>query len=146
MNKTFQTITTILIIVLLFLLMWVFISYYTSPVEIKETNKNINSNVPSPNVQVPVNNSSIISDVSSDLLVDNETTTPPSQTVTEIIKDTNMEGSVIISSDPNISNSEKQQVLNEIDEALSELLVVVDSVTTVDETRLGIEEEVEVQP
>lgn len=146
MNKTFQTITTILIIVLLFLLMWVFISYYTSPVEIKETNKNINSNVPSPNVQVPVNNSSIISDVSSDLLVDNETITPPSQTVTEIIKDTNMEGSVIISSDPNISNSEKQQVLNEIDEALSELLVVVDSVTTVDETRLGIEEEVEVQP
>lgn len=146
MNKTFQTITSILIIVLLFLLMWVFISYYTSPVEIKETNKNINANVPAPDVQVPVNNDSIIQDVSSNLLANNETITPPSQTVTEIIKDTNMEGSVIISSDPNISNSEKQQVLNEIDEALSELLVVVDSVTTVDETRLGIEEEVEVQP
>ena len=68
---------------------------------------------------------------------------------TDIIKENttdNQEGSsVIISSDPNISNAEKQQILTELDEALSELLIVVDSVTIVDETRLGIDEEVEVQ-
>lgn len=144
MNKMFQTITSILIIILLFLLMWVFISYYTSPTETKESNFTTNVNIPSPKVQIPIIDSENQLEPSS--TIGEEKVEQPSQTVTDGIKEKNPETSVIISSNPNTSNAEKQQVLNEIDEALSELLLVVDSVTVVDETRLGIEEGVEVQP
>ncbi len=144
MNKMFQTITSILIIILLFLLMWVFISYYTSPTETKESNFTTNANIPSPKVQIPIIDSENQLEPSS--TIGEEKVEQPSQTVTDGIKEKNPETSVIISSNPNTSNAEKQQVLNEIDEALSELLLVVDSVTVVDETRLGIEEGVEVQP
>lgn len=147
MNKMFQTITSVLIIVLLFLLMWVFISYYTSPVETRETNFTINNNVPSPDIQIPItsdiDNQNQLEKSSTD---GEEITKQTPQTVTDTINEKNPETSVIISSSPNTSNAEKQQVLNEIDEALSELLLVVDSVRVVDETRLGIEEGVEVQP
>ena len=47
---------------------------------------------------------------------------------------------VMISSSEKTSNTEKQEVLNEIDNALMELLQVVDKVQPVDETRLGIDE------
>lgn len=52
---------------------------------------------------------------------------------------------LILSSDSNISNNEKKEVLKELDQTLMELLEVVDSVQTVDETRL-ITGESEVQP
>ena len=47
---------------------------------------------------------------------------------------------MVITSSEEISNNEKQEVLNEIDKALMDLLQVVDSVKPVDETRLGIDE------
>lgn len=144
MNKKFQTITSILIILLLFLLMWVFISYYTSPIEQKETNFNINANIPSPSISVPANPDFSSQTIPYEPSTKTEGSNQPGQTVTDIIKETNP-GSVIISSNSETSNAEKQQVLNEIDDALNELLLVIDSVTVVDETRLGIEEEVEVQ-
>ena len=153
MNKTFQTITSVLIIVLLFLLVWVFVSYYTSPVEVEvNQSENVNNSIPTPIVQNPVvNDNETVNDNKIDNVKEDEINMTDENTssviqVTEKIDNNKNEGSVIISSDPNISNAEKQQVLTEIDEALSELLVVVDSVTTVDETRLGIDEEVEVQP
>lgn len=153
MNKTFQTITSVLIIVLLFLLVWVFVSYYTSPVEVEVNQpENVNNNIPTPIVQNPVvNDNETVNENKIDNVKEDEINITDENTssviqVTEKIDNNKNEGSVIISSDPNISNAEKQQVLTEIDEALSELLVVVDSVTTVDETRLGIDEEVEVQP
>lgn len=48
--------------------------------------------------------------------------------------------SVIISSNDEISNKEKKQVLKELDQTLMELLDVVDKVQTVDESRLTTEE------
>lgn len=48
--------------------------------------------------------------------------------------------SVIISSNDEISNKEKKQVLKELDQTLMELLDVVDKVQTVDESRLTNEE------
>lgn len=146
MNKTFQTITSILIILLLFLLMWVFISYYTSPVEPKEVSFNVNTNIPSPGIQVPANPDLIDQSLPHESLTKADEKNQSTPTVTDIIKETEPESKVIISSNSETSNAEKQQVLNEIDEALSELLLVVDSVTVVDETRLGIDEGVEVQP
>lgn len=153
MNKTFQTITSVLIIVLLFLLVWVFVSYYTSPVEVEVNQpENVNNSIPTPIVQNPVvNDNETVNENKIDNVKEDEINITDENAssviqVTEKIDNNKNEGSVIISSDPNISNAEKQQVLTEIDEALSELLVVVDSVTTVDETRLGIDEEVEVQP
>ena len=157
MNKTFQTVTSILIIILLFLLVWVFVSYYTEP---SPTNTVISEKNDINNVQSPIDDEIInITEQDNELNIDNQ---PQQDNVQDLISEfdtptitivekveqniNNNEGnSVIISSDPNISNSNKQQVLTEIDEALSELLIVVDSVTTVDETRLGIDEEVEVQ-
>lgn len=157
MNKTFQTVTSILIIILLFLLVWVFVSYYTEP---SPTNTVISEKNDINNVQSPIDDEIInITEQDNELNIDNQ---PQQDNVQDLISEfdtptitivekveqniNNNEGnSVIISSDPNISNSDKQQVLTEIDEALSELLIVVDSVTTVDETRLGIDEEVEVQ-
>lgn len=154
MNKTFQTITSVLMIILLFLLVWVFVSYYIEPaptpvIPVVNDNNNVQ-----PPIDKEINKQDDKSNVDSQQqddvpevnvdIVDN----PPPTTVVEKVDENinkNEGSSVIISSDPNISNSDKQQVLTEIDEALSELLIVVDSVTTVDETRLGIDEEVEVQ-
>ena len=168
MNKKFQTITSVLIILLLFLLIWVFISYYTSPVMVQESSKN--SNIPTPEIEIPTKNETSISNEistsnnetvidSSDKVLENVPISSnediktnvieikePNSIISEEVEDKKNESTVIISSDPNISNTEKQQILTEIDEALSELLVVVDKVQTVDETRLGIDEEVEVQP
>ena len=157
MNKTFQTVTSILIIILLFLLVWVFVSYYTEPSSTNTIDPiiNVNSNVQSPIDKEIIDSSNQDDELNNDNQpqqdnvsdVNIEIDTPTTTIVEKVEENVNKnEGSsVIISSDPNISNSDKQQVLTQIDEALSELLVVVDSVTTVDETRLGIDEEVEVQ-
>lgn len=153
MNKTFQTVTSVLIIILLFLLVWVFVSYYIEPVPdpaIPVVNDNSNVQPPIDKEYIDI---TIPSEPDIDIQQENNSSDEeeiiPNTTVTDIIKENttdNQEGSsVIISSDPNISNAEKQQILTELDEALSELLIVVDSVTIVDETRLGIDEEVEVQ-
>ncbi|MBR4110833.1 MAG: hypothetical protein IKK43_04010 [Clostridia bacterium] len=156
MNKTFQTVTSILIIILLFLLVWIFVSYYTEPSSTNIIEPVINDNN---NVQPPIDKENLDINKQDDKLssddqpqqddnpdVNVEIDTPITTVVDKIEESINKEGSsVIISSDTNTSNAEKQQVLTELDEALSELLVVVDSVTIVDETRLGIDEEVEVQ-
>lgn len=52
----------------------------------------------------------------------------------------------VITSDINTSNQEKQQVLNELDDALQGLLEVVSKVPTVDEQKLDASLESEVQP
>lgn len=155
MNKTFQTVTSVLIIILLFLLVWIFVSYYTEPspntvIPVINDNNNVQPPIDKEIIDVNKQDDKLNSDAQIqqddipdiNIEIDNPTTT----IVEKVEENINKEGtSVIISSDPNISNSDKQQVLTQIDEALSELLVVVDSVTIVDETRLGIDEEVEVQ-
>lgn len=155
MNKTFQTVTSILIIILLFLLVWVFVSYYTEPsstnivVPVIDDNNNVQPPIDKEIIDVNKQDDKLNSDAQvqqgsvPDVNIEVEI---PTTIIERVEENISKEGSgVIISSDPNISNSDKQQVLTEIDEALSELLVVVDSVTIVDETRLGIDEEVEVQ-
>ena len=52
----------------------------------------------------------------------------------------------VISSSTETSNQEKQQVLNELDDALQGLLEAVSKVPTVDETKLDASLESEVQP
>ena len=47
---------------------------------------------------------------------------------------------LIITSNDNISDKEKKEVLNELDDTLMELLDVIDSVQTIDESRLEIDE------
>ncbi len=61
------------------------------------------------------------------------------------VTDNNMQEPVI-TSDINTSNQEKQQVLNELDDALKGLLEVVGKVPTVDENKLDASLESEVQP
>ena len=63
---------------------------------------------------------------------------PPESTSNEVT-------SVIITSNDNISDKEKKEVLKELDETLMDLLDVIENVQTVDESRLPSEES-EVQP
>ena len=51
---------------------------------------------------------------------------------------------MIITSNENISDKEKKEVLQELDQTLMDLLDIVDKVQIVDESRL--EEGIEVQP
>ncbi len=154
MNNIFKIISTILMIILILVLMWVLINYYKdepvsniSPNIINQSG-NINNVIPEkkddennptilPNNEKEANNSGV--EIGNNGSEDPENGQPNNG------QDGENNDPVIITSSEQTSNAEKQEVLTEIDKTLMELLKVVDKVQTVDETRLGIDES-EVQP
>ena len=157
MNNIFKIVSTILMILLILILMWVLISYYSeepistiSPDYVSETLDTTTEKQDGLDIVIKQEN---ISDVPSeidkeidkyieDANIENEPQQVTTQAQTPNDKD---ENPVIIQSSEQTSNAEKQEVLTEIDKTLMELLQVVDKVQPVDESRLGIEES-EVQP
>ena len=154
MNNIFKIISTILMIILILVLMWVLINYYKDePVSnispnIINQSSNINNVIPEkkddgnnptilPNNEKEPNNSGV--EIGNNGSEDPENGQPNNG------QDGENNDPVIITSSEQTSNAEKQEVLTEIDKTLMELLKVVDKVQTVDETRLGIDES-EVQP
>lgn len=149
-SQSFQTISLILIFILIIALVMFFWFYYNQSSEPVA--------VPSYTVNTPIiktNPEDTTSIVSSNINESSDKTNVDVG-VTEVIRNDNaeietqethevQETQVIISSEANTSNKEKQEILNEIDNVLDELLTIVDKVQTVDETRLGIDEG-EVQP
>lgn len=175
MNKKFDIISMVLIIVLTILLITFVFNYFTKSNEIAPANTDISfedinvniSTVSGSNPFVsstPVNmekseeNKHIITSMISgeiaevqdhdsgeenlgliDNIKENEgiPTLPSSQ-----IKDANP---LIITSNDNVSDKEKKEVLKELDETLMDLLDVIETVKTVDESRLPSDGN-EVQP
>ncbi len=157
MNQKFNTISIILVVILVGLLIYVMASYYTkadpvssgAPLNMSETDILVSSGdenaIMSNYVGLEDSGDSTLipgsgSDESItsgegviDVIYNEETKTP-----------TKSDEKLIITSDENISDKEKKQVLHELDQTLMDLLDVVDKVQTVDESRLG--EESEVQP
>ena len=171
MSKKFDIISIFLIIALVIILFFVIFSYFSgSSILMNTSNNNVSTtnNISSGEN----NNSSIISDNyirSDDSKIDLNTNTVETiiegeNVIVDVINpnsgeevgnsnSTQIDSSepkkststpLILSSDSNISNNEKKEVLKELDQTLMELLEVVDSVQTVDETRL-IKDESEVQ-
>ena len=154
MNNIFKIISTILMIILILVLMWVLINYYKDePVSnispnIINQSSNINNVIPEkkddgnnptilPNKEKEPNNSGVE--------IGNNGNEAPEDGQQNNGQDGENNDPVIITSSEQTSNAEKQEVLTEIDKTLMELLKVVDKVQTVDETRLGIDES-DVQP
>ena len=166
MNKKFDIISMVLIIVLTLVLVAFIFNYFTnsdsdefSPVISNSTiiDSNVVENMSGSNTliistpvvddeKVPENTSEIIKQesnsgdqelTSGDGIIKDVYTKPP-----EAPKDVKP---VIITSNDNVSDKEKKEVLKELDETLMDLLDVIENVQTVDESRLPSEES-EVQP
>ena len=170
MNKKFDTISMILIILLTFVLIGFIFNYFTKS-DSDELSPTISSSsiidadvvenmsgsttviISTPVVdgeKTPEGSQEIISqeissgditDVtisSGDGIIKDVYTKPPESTSKEVTP-------VIITSNDNISDKEKKEVLKELDETLMDLLDVIENVQTVDESRLPSEES-EVQP
>ncbi|MBQ9315164.1 MAG: hypothetical protein IJ220_09300 [Clostridia bacterium] len=174
MKSNFKTISTILIIVLVSLLIWILIKYYNTPIkvsnpmiELEKSENNSNTNHDNPIViganssgeyaieNVPNSNDSqeqkTIINSSGEITTGLNSDENLKQFEPEKIKqDENPQkindksNQVIITSEDTMTNKEKREILTELDNTLMELLDVVDKVQTVDETRL-ITDESEVQ-
>ena len=140
-------------IALMLILIWVLVNYYKAdpytampsninvqtPVEIKDNASN-DGNEAEVNVDENIQNNEQENepiDVPGASAIDEGNKEDQKQEVKPTIKPNE---TVVITSSEKTSNTEKQEVLNEIDKALMDLLQVVDKVQTVDETRLGIDE------
>ena len=155
MNKKINLIINILIITLIVALVFVMMRYYTGtpssiPTDIKvieddiinssneesiitnnveqkensgETIININASG-----EIQLNSGEISEDTNIEEIPENETIIDAKEPSKEIDKP------VIITSENEISNKEKKEVLTELDKTLMELLDVVDKVQTVDES------------
>lgn len=143
MNNLYKVISTVLMIALILVLVWILVNYYKETPTVSPSIVN-----PSPNTTtIPEKNNEDNSsffqnekenkgeDVEQDEVNDK----------TDEVPNEEKKDPIIITSSEQTSNKEKQEVLTEIDKTLMELLKVVDKVQTVDETRLGIDES-EVQP
>ena len=157
MNQKFNTISIILVVILVALLIYVMASYYTKtdpvssekPLDMTGTDILVTSGdadaimsnyigTETSGEATIIPNSGNEENISSgegviDVIYNDEPKTPAKS-----------EDKLIITSDENISDKEKKEVLHELDQTLMDLLDVVDKVQTVDESRLG--EESEVQP
>ena len=169
MNKKFDTISMILIIVLTFILIGFIFNYFTKPDSDEFSPAISNSTIIGSNVvenmsgsntliistpvvdnektpenvgeiiEQGVNNSGDKGNVSSgDGIIKDVYTKPPESTSKDVTP-------VIITSNDNISDKEKKEVLKELDQTLMDLLDVIENVQTVDESRLPSEGS-EVQP
>ena len=157
MNQKFNIISIILVVILVGLLIYVMASYYTKtnqvssdqPIDMPGTDILVTSgdenaimsnyigmDTSGDTTIIPEsgNNESVISGEGVIDVIYNDEPKTPSKT----------DEKLIITSDENISDKEKKEVLHELDQTLMDLLDVVDKVQTVDESRLG--EGSEVQP
>lgn len=157
MNQKFNTISIILVVILVGLLIYVMASYYTkadpvssgAPLNMSETDILVSSGD-----ENAIMSNYIDSKESGDSTLipgsGNDEITTSGEGVIDVIYNeepktpSKPDDKLIITSDENISDKEKKQVLHELDQTLMDLLDVVDKVQTVDESRLG--EESEVQP
>jgi uncharacterized membrane protein YukC len=133
-NNSFKLITTVLIIILIALLIWVAFWYFKQP----SNSMPINTDYLTTDIINSNNNDTddVIISGSKDSVENVEKATDkviPVDTISD-------EESLLIISDSKTSDSEKQEILDNIDSTLMELLEVVDKVQTVDETRLIIDE------
>ena len=156
MQKFIQPIATIMIVLLLVVLVWIFLGYYkgyenvetmqgvsSGDIYVSNSNSQGNENKERENIV-----SSIISTPSGDNQAENnngqnsnsnssenngQNTIP---NVTIYLPEDSQKPTEIISSNTETSSQEKQEVLSEIDEALKDLLEAVGKVEIVDEARL----------
>jgi cytoskeletal protein RodZ len=134
-NNSFKLITTVLIVILIALLVWVALWYFKQPSNPMPINTDylttdiINSNNNN-NTEEVIMSGSKEPDNSEEKATDKVI---PVDTITD-------EESLLIISDSKTSDKEKQEILDSIDSTLMELLEVVDKVQTVDETRLIVDE------
>lgn len=138
MNTKFKMITTALLIILITFLIWIVIAYYTQPSNILPTNNTPIDNVIGKDIITSTNKDDetiISSDPTNEDNKDEEI-----KTTDKVITPTEENKGLIMSSDPKTSNTEKQQVLTELDDALMQLLDVIDMVQTVDESKLPTNE------
>lgn len=133
MNSSFKMITTVLILILIALLVWVAVSYYKQPTNVTPIDT---SYITADIINTENTNNEVIMSGASDVEDDVQKATDkviPKDKIDD-------EQSVLIISDSKTSDAEKRRILDNIDSTLSELLEVVDKVQTVDETRLIIDE------
>lgn len=151
MKAKFKMISTILIILLAILLIAVLIGYYNEPVEVvepninniadanQEINKVISENVSGEVITNDVVVSGEIIDLNSGELAYNnsgEADVPVISNPPKAEDDSKKDTAVIITSEDTMTNKEKREILTELDNALMDLLDVVDKVQVVDESRL----------
>ncbi len=150
MNKKFDLISMILIISLTIILIAFVFNYFTDSNDITPMTTNLYNIVDIPNVS---GSDSIIS--SNPVQPENEKDIKDTHIIDTIVsgdtedeepsKSTVPNSPLIITSNDNISDKEKKEVLKELDETLMDLLDVIETVKTVDESRLPADES-EVQP
>lgn len=158
MNKNANLIMNILIILLILALVFVMMNYYAGtpskiPTKIDVISEDIIQN--SDNESIITNHTGIVENSGETIININTSgeivdvvsgeTSGDVNLETSLEKDTPNEGKgnnkpVIMTSENEISNKEKKEVLTELDKTLMELLDVVDKVQTVDETRLIIDD------
>lgn len=177
MNKAIKTAATIMIIILIFALIWIFTSYYKNNSTIDtivfssgnrnvstlkmpsgeyisnenkenssindgliESIKNISDNTPNIKESQPSKdstNESLENISGGENLLENEISGDSNISTPDIIIEIpNESKDIVISSELQTSNQEKQEILSEIDAALQGLLEVVGKVEIVDEDRL----------
>lgn len=144
MQKFIQPIATIMIVLLLVVLVWIFLGYYkgyenvetmqgvsSGDIYVSNSNSQGNENKERENIV-----SSIISTPSGDNQAENNNGQNTMPNVTIYLPEDSQKPTEIISSNTETSSQEKQEVLSEIDEALKDLLEAVGKVEIVDEARL----------
>ena len=153
MKAKFRLISTILIILLTILLIFVLVSYYNEPVEVIEPNVN---SIAGTNHEI---NKVISENVSGEIITNDYVLsgeiigTNSGEFSYDSGEDKNVEMknfskenvqnkdmAVIITSEDTMTNKEKREILTELDNALMDLLDVVDKVQIVDESRLVTDE------
>lgn len=146
MNKKFDIISMILIIALTIILIAFVFNYFTDSNDITPATTNLTYKIENI-VDVPTVSGSdtIISsnpvqpenvkDVNSTHIIDTIVSGETSKEE-EPSKNTVPNSPLIITSNDNISDKEKKEVLKELDETLMDLLDVIETVKTVDESRL----------
>lgn len=154
MSKKFNIVSFVLIIILIIILIMVMFNYFTRENVLNSSNRDSLSNQININHIIPSgNNDSVMPgdflssgdniiniNESGDIKLESNTDNNSGDINTVKTQPENNSTSVIISSNDEISNKDKKQVLKELDQTLMELLDVVDKVQTVDESRLTNEE------
>lgn len=134
MNTTFKWITTVLLFILIAFLLWVVISYYRQPnIPADIDNNFIDENIIKPDLN---DDESIVSKDSIISEDNNKEDEEEVKTTDKVIPKTDENKGVIMSSGTETSDTEKQEVLSELDNTLMELLDVIDKVQTVDVTKI----------
>lgn len=173
MNKKFDIISMILIVALTIILIAFVFNYFTKSNETTPTNtdipfENIHIDVPTVSGSNPFVSSTplendkeaedkhiIDTDVSGEMEnIEIQESGESNQGIIDNIKDNEVPSTsqpprdvnpLIITSNDNVSDKEKKEVLKELDETLMDLLDVIETVKTVDESRLPTDGS-EVQP